>query len=142
MKYINLDPKTMKNHGILVHLRHILINFLDFHLTICFWQYVLDPLPPRLLSKKHFFSIFWHGVTSPLLFGQCQQIYCFFLRLPLKKKKFNSRKLITIIDVDKQYICAFIHVFMYASFYSFMFAYIRRCMCKCVHVYMCVCMNL
>ena len=39
-----------------------------------------DPLPPQLLSKIHFFSIFWHGVDlPPLLFGQCLWIYCFFL---------------------------------------------------------------
>ena len=79
MKYINFDPKTMKNHGILVHLRHILINFLDFDLILCFWQYVLDPLPPQLLSQKTFFFNFltW-GYVAPSYFNNVKKNILFF----------------------------------------------------------------
>ena len=84
MKYINFDPKTMKNHGILVHLRHILINFLDFDLILCFWQYVLDPLPPQLLSQKTFFFNFltW-GYVAPSYFNNVNKYTVFFLGYPL-----------------------------------------------------------
>ena len=84
MKYINFDPKTMKNHGILVHLRHILINFLDFDLILCFWQYVLDPLPPQLLSQKTFFFNFltW-GYVAPSYFNNVNKYTVFFWGYPL-----------------------------------------------------------
>ena len=84
MKYINFDPKTMKNHGILVHLRHILINFLDFDLILCFWQYVLDPLPPQLLSQKTFFFNFltW-GYVAPSYLNNVNKYTVFFWGYPL-----------------------------------------------------------
>ena len=114
MKYINLDPKTMKNHGILVHLRHILINFLDFDLTICFWQYVLDSLPPQLLSKKHFFSIFWHGVTSPPpIWTMSTNILFFFLRLPLREYV-GLMWVFAVFNLYGHVVClSIIHTFIY-----------------------------
>ena len=76
----------MKNHGILVHLRHILINFLDFDLILCFWQYVLDPLPPQLLSQKTFFFNFltW-GYLAPSYLDNVNKYTVFFFRLPLSR---------------------------------------------------------
>ena len=54
----------------------------------CFyiWQYVVWPPPSPTFVKNLFHLNFltW-GWPPSLLNGQCQQIYCFFLRLPLSK---------------------------------------------------------
>ena len=48
-------------------------------LTICFGP----PPSPTFVKKNIFFQFFDMGLPRPLLFGQCQQIYCFFLGYPL-----------------------------------------------------------
>ena len=50
-------------------------------LTICFGP----PPSPTFVTKNIFFQFFDMGLPRPLLFGQCQQIYCFFFRLPLSR---------------------------------------------------------
>ena len=48
-------------------------------LTICFGP----PPSPTFVTKNIFFQFFDMGLRRPLLFQQCQQIYCFFWGYPL-----------------------------------------------------------